>query len=63
MKYSDALRRAVATFIFAFGGVAAGTAAGDLKISNSALWAGVGALLNLAYRAAEAYVNDRAAQK
>lgn len=59
MKYADPLKRALATFIFAIGGVAAGSAAGDLKISNSALWAGVGALLNFAYRAAEAYILTR----
>jgi hypothetical protein len=63
MKYTDPLKRAIATFVFAFAGVAAGTAAGDLKVSNSAIWAGVGALLNFAYRAAEAYVNDRSVTK
>lgn len=60
MKYSDSVRRAVATFIFAFIGVAAGSASGQLEISDSAIWAGVGAVLNLAYRAAEAYVKARA---
>jgi hypothetical protein len=60
MKYSDSLRRAIATFVFAIAGVAAGTAAGDLKVSESALWAGVGALLNFAYRAAEAYITAKA---
>ena len=61
MKYSDSIRRAVATFIFAFVGVAAGSATGQLQISDSALWAGVGAVLNFVYRAAEAYVNAKAA--
>lgn len=59
MKYKDSVVRAVATFIFAFLGVAAGSATGQLEISESAIWAGVGALLNLAYRAAEAYIKAR----
>lgn len=63
MKYGDSIRRAVATFIFAFVGVAAGSATGNLEISDSALWAGVGALLNFAYRAAEAYIAAKAATR
>lgn len=59
MKYNDSIRRAVATFIFAFIGVAAGSASGQLEISNSAIWAGVGAVLNLVYRAAEAYIKTK----
>jgi len=60
MKYNDSIRRAIATFIFAFVGVAAGSATGQLEISDSAIWAGVGAVLNLVYRAAEAYIRSRA---
>lgn len=60
MKYSDSVRRAVATFIFAFVGVAAGSATGQLEISDSAIWAGVGAVLNFTYRALEAYINAKA---
>jgi hypothetical protein len=63
MKYGDSIRRAVATFIFAFVGVAAGSATGDLEISDSAIWAGVGALLNFAYRAAEVYIAAKAANR
>ncbi len=60
MKYNDSIRRAIATFIFAFVGVAAGSATGQLEISDSAIWAGVGAVLNLVYRATEAYIRSRA---
>ena len=60
MKYKDSVVRAVATFIFAFLGVAVGSATGQLEISESAIWAGVGAVLNLVYRAAEAYIRTRA---
>jgi hypothetical protein len=60
MKYNDSIRRAVATFIFAFVGVAAGSATGQLEITDSAIWAGVGAVLNLLYRAVEAYIRTRA---
>ena len=63
MKYNDSIKRAIATFVFAVAGVAAGTAAGDLDAGNSALWAGVGALLNFVYRAAEAYVAAKAAER
>lgn len=61
MKYSDSVRRAVATFVFAFVGVAAGSATGQLEITDSAVWAGVGAVLNFVYRALEAYIAAKAA--
>lgn len=60
MKYSDSAKRALATFVFAFIGVAAGSASGQLEMSDSAIWAGVGAVLNLVYRATEAYIKTRA---
>ena len=56
MKYSDAAKRAVATFVFAFTGVVVGGALGTVPVWESALWAGVGALINFVYRAAESYL-------
>ena len=57
MKYSEALKRALATFVFAFTGVLVGGALGTVPVWESALWAGLGAVLNFVYRAAEAYLN------
>lgn len=56
MKYTDAFKRAVATFVFAFTGVLVGGALGTVPVWESALWAGVGALVNFVYRAAEEVV-------
>lgn len=56
MKYTDAVKRALATFVFAFTGVLVGGALGSVPVWESALWAGVGALINFVYRAAETYL-------
>lgn len=56
MNYTDAFKRAVATFVFAVTGVLVGGALGTVPVWESALWAGVGALVNFVYRAAEAYL-------
>lgn len=57
MKYTDSVKRALATFVFAFTGVLVGGALGTVPVWESALWAGVGALVNFVYRAAETYLN------
>ena len=56
MNYNDAFKRAVATFVFAVTGVLVGGALGTVPVWESALWAGVGALVNFVYRAAESYL-------
>lgn len=56
MKYFDSVKRALATFVFAFTGVLVGGALGTIPVWESALWAGAGALINFVYRAAEAYL-------
>jgi hypothetical protein len=56
MKYSDSVKRALATFVFAFTGVLVGGALGTIPVWESALWAGAGALINFVYRAAEKYL-------
>lgn len=56
MKYTDAAKRATATFVFAFTGVLVGGALGTVPVWESALWAGAGALINFVYRAAETYL-------
>jgi len=56
MKYSDSVKRAVATFVFAVTGVLVGGALGTVPVWESALWAGVGAIINFVYRAAEEYL-------
>lgn len=56
MTYKDAVRRAVATFVY--GATASPVAAGLLSIATwkAAAVAGVGALWNLAHRSAQAYL-------
>ena len=58
MKYSESARKAVATFIFASTGILVGGAVGGLEIWKTALWTGVGALINFVYRASEEYINS-----
>ena len=58
MKYQDSAKKAVATFIFASTGILVGGAIGGLEIWKTALWTGVGALINFVYRASEEYINN-----
>jgi uncharacterized oligopeptide transporter (OPT) family protein len=58
MKYQDSAKKAVATFIFASTGILVGGAVGGLDIWKTALWTGVGALINFVYRASEEYINN-----
>lgn len=50
------LKKAVATFVFASTGILVGGAVGDLEVWKTALWVGVGALINFLYRSAESYL-------
>lgn len=50
------LKKAVATFLFASTGILVGGAVGDLAVWKTALWVGVGAIINFVYRWAEAYL-------
>ena len=58
MKYQDSAKKAVATFIFASTGILVGGAVGGLDIWKTALWTGVGALINFVYSASEEYINN-----
>lgn len=58
MKYSESVKKAVATFVFASSGILVGGAVGGLEIWKTALWTGVGALINFVYRASEQYINS-----
>lgn len=58
MKYQDSAKKAVATFVFASTGILVGGAVGGLEIWKTALWTGVGALINFFYRASEEYINS-----
>ena len=58
MKYSESAKKAVATFVFASSGILVGGAVGGLEIWKTALWTGVGALINFVYRASEQYINS-----
>lgn len=60
MTYLSALKRSVATFVFAFTGSLAGL---DLLDADVEAWkiaaaTGIGALLNLAYRTSEAWLRE-----
>lgn len=57
-KYQVAAKKALATFVFASTGILMGGALGGLEVWKTALWAGVGALINFLYRASEQFVND-----
>lgn len=56
MKYQAAAKKALATFIFASSGILVGGALGGLEVWKTALWTGVGALVNFLYRASEEYI-------
>jgi uncharacterized oligopeptide transporter (OPT) family protein len=58
MKYSESAKKAIATFVFTSTGILVGGAVGGLEIWKTALWAGVGALINFIYRASEEYINS-----
>lgn len=58
MIYKAAAKKALATFIFASTGILIGGALGGLEVWKTALWAGVGALINFAYRASEQFIKD-----
>lgn len=58
MKYQIAAKKALATFVFTSTGILMGGALGGLEVWKTALWAGVGALINFLYRASEQFVND-----
>lgn len=58
VKYQAAAKKALATFVFASTGILMGGALGGLEVWKTALWAGVGALINFLYRASEQFVND-----
>jgi uncharacterized oligopeptide transporter (OPT) family protein len=58
MKYQAAAKKALATFVFASTGILVGGALGGVEVWKTALWAGVGALINFLYRASEQFVND-----
>jgi len=57
-KYQVAAKKALATFVFASTGILMGGALGGLEVWKTALWAGVGALINFLYRASEQFIND-----
>lgn len=56
MTIHEAVKRAVATFVFGALSVPVSAAAFDADVVKSVLVAGVAAVLNLAYRAAESYL-------
>jgi len=58
VKYQAAAKKALATFVFASTGILMGGALGGLEVWKTALWAGVGALINFLYRASEQFIND-----
>jgi uncharacterized oligopeptide transporter (OPT) family protein len=58
MKYQAPAKKALATFVFASTGILVGGALGGLEVWKTALWAGVGALINFLYRASEQFIND-----
>jgi len=58
MKYQAAAKKALATFIFASSGILVGGALGGLEVWKTALWTGVGALVNFLYRASEEFIKS-----
>ena len=58
MTYSDALKRAVATFVFGALSTPVSAAVLDLNAWKVALASGIAAVVNYAYRLAEAYAGD-----
>lgn len=61
IKFTPALKKAVATFIFATTGVLVGTPIFNIDVSlwKLAAGTGLGALLNLAYRWSESVINGK----
>ena len=57
-KYQAAAKKALATFVFASTGILVGGALGGVEVWKTALWTGVGAVINFLYRASEQFVND-----
>jgi hypothetical protein len=58
MTYSDALKRAVATFVFGALSSPVGAAVLDISTWKVAVTAGIAAVVNWAYRSAEAYLKS-----
>jgi hypothetical protein len=58
MIYKASLKKALATFVFASTGILMGGALGGLEVWKTALWVGVGALVNFAYRASEQFIKE-----
>jgi hypothetical protein len=53
-----AAKKAVATFVFASTGILLGGALGGIEVWETALWVGIGALVNFAYRASEQFIKE-----
>lgn len=58
MTYKDAFKRAVATFVFGALSAPIGAALLDVSSWKIALTSGVAAVVNWAYRSAEAYLKE-----
>ena len=58
MKYQAPAKKALATFVFSSTGILVGGALGGVEVWKTALWAGVGAVINFLYRASEQFIND-----
>ena len=56
--YKVAAKKAIATFVFASTGILVGGAVVGIKVWETALWTGVGALINFVYRASEEYIKS-----
>ena len=59
MTYSEALKRAVATFVFGALSTPVGAAVLDISAWKVAASAGIAAVVNWAYRTAEAFLKSR----
>ena len=58
MTYKDAVKRAVATFVFGALSSPVGSAVLDIATWKVAIAAGIAAVINWAYRTAEAYLES-----
>ena len=58
MTYKDAVKRAVATFVFGALSSPGGSAVLDIATWKVAIAAGIAAVVNWAYRTAEAYLES-----
>lgn len=58
IKYQAPAKKALATFVFASTGILLGGALGGVEVWKTALWAGIGALINFLYRASEEFINN-----